>query len=83
MRVQDVARTLNGVENPYVASWYNGQRAIVLAIQRQPGSNTIEVVNEVKSILPRFLKQLPATLKLDVLYDRSDLDPRNRCRTCS
>jgi hydrophobic/amphiphilic exporter-1 (mainly G- bacteria), HAE1 family len=71
VRVQDVARTLNGVENPYVASWYNGQRAIVLAIQRQPGSNTIEVVNEVKSILPRFLKQLPATLKLDVLYDRS------------
>ncbi|MBV9693820.1 MAG: efflux RND transporter permease subunit, partial [Alphaproteobacteria bacterium] len=71
VRVQDVATTINGVENPYVASWYNGRRAIVLAIQRQPGSNTIEVVDEVKSILPRFLQQLPATLKLDVLYDRS------------
>ena len=71
VRVQDVATTVNGVENPYVASWFDGHRAIVLAIQRQPGSNTIAVVNGVKSILPRFLKQLPATLKLNVLYDRS------------
>jgi HAE1 family hydrophobic/amphiphilic exporter-1 len=71
VRVEDVATTINGVENPYVASWFNGNRAIVLAIQRQPGSNTIAVVNEIKSILPRFLQQLPATLKLDVLYDRS------------
>jgi hydrophobe/amphiphile efflux-1 (HAE1) family protein len=71
VRVQDVATTINGVENPYVASWFNGHRAIVLAIQRQPGSNTIAVVDEIKSILPRFLQQLPATLKLDVLYDRS------------
>ncbi|HVV66160.1 MAG TPA: efflux RND transporter permease subunit [Rhizomicrobium sp.] len=71
VRVQDVAKTVNGVENKYVASWYNGRRAIVLAIQRQPGSNTIAVVNEIRSILPRFMAQLPATLALDVLYDRS------------
>jgi len=71
VRLEDVARTINGVENPYVASWYDGQRAIVLAIQRQPGSNTIQVVDEVKNILPRFLQQLPATLRLNILYDRS------------
>jgi HAE1 family hydrophobic/amphiphilic exporter-1 len=71
VRVEDVAKTVNGVENKYVASWYNGRRAIVLAIQRQPGSNTISVVNEIRSILPRFMAQLPATLSLEVLYDRS------------
>ena len=71
VRVQDVGRAVDGVENKYVASWYNGKRAIVLAIQRQPGSNTIAVVNEIKSILPSFLAQLPATVHLNVLYDRS------------
>jgi len=71
VRVQDVGRAIDSVENKYVASWYNGQRAIVLAIQRQPGSNTIAVVNEIKSILPRFKAQLPATVFLNTLYDRS------------
>ncbi len=71
VRVQDVGRAVDGVENKYVASWYNGKRAIVLAIQRQPGSNTIAVVNEIKAILPNFMAQLPATVHLDVLYDRS------------
>ncbi|HEY7977937.1 MAG TPA: efflux RND transporter permease subunit [Rhizomicrobium sp.] len=71
VRVQDVAKTVDGVENKFVASWFNRKRAIVLAIQRQPGSNTIQVVDEVKSILPHFMEQLPATLSLSVLYDRS------------
>src|ERR1043166_4675707 len=71
VRVKAVARVLDSVENKYVASWYNGQRAIVLAIQRQPGSNTIKVVDEIRSILPRFLAQLPASVQLNVLYDRS------------
>jgi len=71
VRVRDVGRAVDGVENKYVASWYNGKRAIVLAIQRQPGSNTIAVVNEIKAILPNFMAQLPATVHLNVLYDRS------------
>ena len=71
VRVQDVGRAIDSVENKYVASWYNGQRAIVLSIQRQPGSNTIAVVNGIKSILPRFKAQLPATVFLNTLYDRS------------
>ena len=71
VRVKDVAATLDSVENKYVASWYNGRRAIVLAIQRQPGSNTIKVVDEIRSILPRFMAQLPASVQLQILYDRS------------
>jgi HAE1 family hydrophobic/amphiphilic exporter-1 len=71
VRVKDVARVLDSVENKYVASWYNGRRAIILAIQRQPGSNTINVVDEIKNILPQFMKQLPASVELKILYDRS------------
>ncbi|HEY1961794.1 MAG TPA: efflux RND transporter permease subunit [Rhizomicrobium sp.] len=71
VRVQDVARVLDGVENKYQASWYDGRRAIVLAIQRQPGSNTIKVVDEIKNILPQFERQLPASVELKILYDRS------------
>ncbi|HUJ47198.1 MAG TPA: efflux RND transporter permease subunit [Rhizomicrobium sp.] len=71
VRVKDVARVVDSVENRYVASWYNGHRAIVLAIQRQPGSNTIAVVDAIHKILPRFMQQLPASLYLNVLYDRS------------
>ncbi|HJW39889.1 MAG TPA: efflux RND transporter permease subunit [Rhizomicrobium sp.] len=73
VRVRDVGHAIDSVQNNLAATWYNGQRAIVLAVQRQPGSNTIEVVNEIKSILPAFSKQLPASLSLDIIYDRSQL----------
>jgi HAE1 family hydrophobic/amphiphilic exporter-1 len=71
VRVADVARVENSVENVRTASWYNGQRAIVLAIDRQPGSNTIAVVNEIKRVLPKFLQQVPASVRLNVIFDRS------------
>ena len=71
VRIRDVGQAIDSVQNNLVASWYNGERSIVLAIQRQPGSNTIQVVDEVKKILPKFLVKLPASVKLDVLYDRS------------
>ncbi|MBV9570919.1 MAG: efflux RND transporter permease subunit [Alphaproteobacteria bacterium] len=71
VRVKDVARVLDSVENKYQASWYDGRRAIILAIQRQPGSNTIKVVDEIRNILPHFTQQLPASVELKILYDRS------------
>ncbi len=71
VRIQDVGRAIDSVQNNLVASWFNGQRAVVLAIQRQPGSNTIEVVDSIKNILPRFMVKLPASMQLQVLYDRS------------
>ncbi len=71
VRIGDVGHAIDSVANVLVASWYNGERSIILAVQRQPGSNTIAVVDEVKSILPRFRAKLPAAISLDVLYDRS------------
>jgi HAE1 family hydrophobic/amphiphilic exporter-1 len=72
VRLEDVAKVSDSVENIRTASWYKGKRAIVLAVQRQPGSNTIEVVNGIKKVLPHFLAQLPASVRLETVHDRSD-----------
>jgi HAE1 family hydrophobic/amphiphilic exporter-1 len=71
IRLREIGRAFASVENDKIASWYNGQRAIVLAIQRQPGTNTIEVVDSIKKLLPQFQAQIPASLEFKVLYDRS------------
>jgi hydrophobic/amphiphilic exporter-1 (mainly G- bacteria), HAE1 family len=71
VRISDIGRAVDGVENDKIASWFNGTRAIVLTIQRQPGTNTVEVVDAVKALLPSFRSQMPASVKLDVLIDRS------------
>ena len=71
VRFQDIGRAIDSVENIRAASWFNGQRAIVLAIQRQPGSNTIEIVNEINSVIPHFKASLPSSVTLSVIYDRS------------
>ena len=51
---------------------YNGQQVVTLTIQRQPGTNTVAVVDAIRNLLPTFRQQLPAAIKLDVLYDRSE-----------
>ena len=71
IRFQDVARVEDSVENTRGANWFRGERAIGLSVQRQPGSNTIELVDRIKQMLPIFLKQLPASAHLDIIYDRS------------
>jgi len=71
IRLGDVANVLDSVENTRQASWFNGARSITLAVQRQPGSNTIKVIDDVRALLPIFRQQLPAAMRLDVMYDRS------------
>jgi HAE1 family hydrophobic/amphiphilic exporter-1 len=71
VRLQDLGQVLDGVQDSKVASWYNGTRAIVLAIQRQPGTNTVAVAGRVKSLLARLESQLPASVQAETLYDRS------------
>jgi len=71
VRLEEVAQVTDSVENDKVASWYNGTRAIVLTVQRQPGTNTVEVVDAIKKLLPSFRAQMPAAVKLEVLIDRS------------
>ena len=71
VRLKDVARTLDGLENPYGGSWYKNHRTIGLAISRQPGSNTVGVIDAIKAILPHFKEGLPPSVKLEVMYDQS------------
>ncbi len=76
VRLQDLGRVVDGVEVDKTASWYYDQtgglrRAIVLAIQRQPGTNTVEVVDAIKKLLPSFRQQMPPSVNLQILYDRS------------
>ncbi|HKW90905.1 MAG TPA: efflux RND transporter permease subunit [Methylomirabilota bacterium] len=71
VRLEQLGRVIDGVQTDKVASWYNDERAVVLAIQKQPGTNTIEVVDAINKILPVFRAQLPASVNLNTLYDRS------------
>ena len=71
VRVADVATALDGVENDKVASWLNGDKAIILAVQRQPDANTVDVVDRARALLPAIRAELPAGVSIDVLNDRS------------
>ena len=71
VRLSEVANVYDGVENPRNASWFNGTPTIYLAVARQPGTNTVEVVDAIKALLPELQKQLPASLSLAVRSDRS------------
>ncbi|MFZ3122525.1 MAG: efflux RND transporter permease subunit [Thermodesulfovibrionales bacterium] len=76
VRLQDIAKVTNSVENDKIAAWFNSggksTRAIVLAIQRQPGTNTIEVVDSIKKQIPGFRSQLPGNVQLNILFDRTE-----------
>ena len=72
VRLNELGRVIDSVENDKLAAWFGHKRGIVLAIQRQPGTNTIEVVNSIKNLLPTFRAEVPAGIDIDVLYDRSN-----------
>ena len=76
VRLEELGTIIDSVEDDKTASWFYkdkvNSRAIVLAIQRQPGTNTIEVTDGVKNLLPLFRSELPPSVHMDILYDRSD-----------
>ena len=71
VRLNQLGRVVDGVQNDKVAAWFKDKRGIVLAIQRQPGTNTIEIVNRIKSLLPAFRAEVPQSINIDILFDRS------------
>src|SRR5262245_25180829 len=72
IRFQDIGRAEDGVENEKIRSWHNGERALILAIYRQPGSNTVEVVSQLRDMLPEIQREMPAGASLNILMDRSE-----------
>jgi HAE1 family hydrophobic/amphiphilic exporter-1 len=71
IRLRELGTIIDGVQNDKVAAWFKGKRGIVLAIQRQPGTNTIEVVDSIKALLPTFRAEVPPAVEIETLYDRS------------
>ena len=71
VKLDEVARIVEDVENNKSATWFNNERAIVLGIQKQPGANTIAVVDSVYALLPTFRAQVPPAIRIEVLADRS------------
>jgi hydrophobic/amphiphilic exporter-1 (mainly G- bacteria), HAE1 family len=71
IRLQELGRVIDDVQNDKVAAWFKGKRGIVLAIQRQPGTNTIDVVDSIKKLLPQFRAEVPPAIDIETLYDRS------------
>ncbi|MBK9777924.1 MAG: efflux RND transporter permease subunit [bacterium] len=72
VRLQELGRVVDSVQNDKAASWFKGERAIMLAVQRQPGTNTDAVSHAVRDLLPTFRDQLPASTELEVMFDRAD-----------
>src|SRR5580704_9198106 len=71
VKLEEIAHVIDSVENNQVASWFNDKRAVVLAVQRQPGANTVAVVDSVRDQLPTYRAQVPAAIDLEVLAYRS------------
>ena len=71
IRLREIGKAVDGVQNNKLAAWFNGKRGVILAIQRQPGTNTIQMVDRIKQLLPTFRAEVPVGINIDVLYDRS------------
>jgi HAE1 family hydrophobic/amphiphilic exporter-1 len=71
VRLSDIGHVYDGIQNDQHIAWFNGERGVVLAVQKQPGVNTIAVVERIREVLPQFEKQLPGGVELHVFYDRT------------
>jgi HAE1 family hydrophobic/amphiphilic exporter-1 len=71
IRLEALGQIVDSVQNNKVATWYNGTSSLVLAIQRQPGTNTVQVVDNIQRLLPTFRKEIPQSVYLATLYDAS------------
>jgi HAE1 family hydrophobic/amphiphilic exporter-1 len=71
VRLEQLGRVIDGVENDKIIAWFNGVHGVILAVQRQPGTNTVEVVDNVKALLPVFRTEIPPAIKLAVAFDAS------------
>jgi len=72
VRIRDVGRAISAPENDLIAGWYNQKRAVLLAIQRQPGANVINTVNRIKAMMPVLQASIPPAVKVNIISDRTE-----------
>jgi len=71
VRLEQLANVIDSVENDKLIAWMNDVRCVILGINRQPGTNTVEVVDNIRRLLPQFQRELPPAMRLAVVYDAS------------
>jgi HAE1 family hydrophobic/amphiphilic exporter-1 len=71
LRIRDIGRAISAPENDLIAGWFNQHRAIILAIQRQPGANVIDTVDRIKTMLPVLEASIPSDIKVSIVSDRT------------
>ena len=71
VRIRDIGKAIEGPENDLLAGWYNNKRAIIMAIQRQPGANVIETVDRIKACCRNLQASIPPAIKVNVVSDRT------------
>ena len=71
VHLEELGHVFAGVQQDKNVAWFNSQRAIMFQVQRQPGTNTVEVVDRIKALMPEFRAQLPPAIAMDTVYDRS------------
>ena len=71
VRLKDLGQVVDGVQNDKIAGWYKDTRAISLGVQKQPGTNTVEVADAIQAMLPSLRAQIPAAIEFTLFYDRS------------
>jgi hydrophobe/amphiphile efflux-1 (HAE1) family protein len=72
VRIRDVGRAVSAPENDLIAGWYNNRRAVILAIQRQPGANVVDTVNRIKAMMPALQASIPPAVKVNIISDRTE-----------
>jgi hydrophobe/amphiphile efflux-1 (HAE1) family protein len=72
VRIRDVGRAVSAPENDLIAGWYNQKRAVILAIQRQPGANVIATVDRIKAMMPALQASIPPAVKVNIISDRTE-----------
>jgi HAE1 family hydrophobic/amphiphilic exporter-1 len=70
IRLEQIAKVVDGVDTDKVAAWFDNHRAMILAVQRQPGTNTVEVVNAVRALMPQLRHEIPPSVHLNVAFER-------------
>jgi HAE1 family hydrophobic/amphiphilic exporter-1 len=71
LRIRDIGQAVTGPEDAKQAAWANGKRGVFLVVYKQPGANVIETVDKIKSLLPRLVASIPASIKVEVISDRT------------
>jgi HAE1 family hydrophobic/amphiphilic exporter-1 len=71
VRLEQIANVVDGVDNDKLAAWFNDKHAVILAIQKQPGTNTVDVVDSIRTLLPEFNRSIPPTVHLAIAFDAS------------